>query len=232
MSNVFLLLLFATIAGVVLYVSYAMAQRRREALSGAAHRLGLAFDPGSDSSLHRRFEHGLFKKGRSRRGYNTMSGMISLAGYRVRVVMGDYRYTTGSGKNSHTHRVSYATFQLPFLRTPDLLVKKEGIGDKLVGGLGFDDIDFESEEFSRAFWVKSSDKRFAYDVIHPRMMEFLMKGPTPRIEIVHDVCLIQEGLGRWDADTFEGAPRWFEAFLELWPEHLTRELTTRYGDFE
>jgi hypothetical protein len=53
--------------------------------------------------------------------------------------------------------------------TPSLLIRREDIGDKLIGGLGFDDIDFESEEFSRDFWVKSDNRRHAYGVIHPRM---------------------------------------------------------------
>jgi len=96
--------------------------------------------------------------------------------------------------------------------------------------MGFDDIDFESEEFSRTFWVKCEDERFAYDVIHPGMMEFLLKGPTPQIEIARDVCLILEGRRRWDPDTFEGAPGWFQAFLERWPEHLTEQLRSRQGD--
>lgn len=38
-----------------------------------------------------------------------------------------------------------------------------------------DDIDFESVEFNRRFYVRSSDRKWAYDIIHPRMMEFLLE---------------------------------------------------------
>ena len=113
---------------------------------------------------------------------------------------------------------------------PDLLIRKEGLGDKLAGGLGFDDIDFESEEFSRTFWVKSQDKRFAFDVIHPLMMEFLLDGSPPQVEITGDVCLLTEGRRPWDPLQFQGAIRWFEAFLERWPDHLTEQLTERWGE--
>lgn len=113
--------------------------------------------------------------------------------------------------------------------TPYLFLRKENTGDKIIGGIGFDDIDFESEEFSRKFWVKSDEKKYAYDVIHPGMMEFLLRGPTPRVEIVHDVCLILDGSSRWSLNTFEGAPRWFEEFLGRWPEHLTETLESRSG---
>jgi hypothetical protein len=224
MNQIVLILVVVVVGGAALYLSSLMERRRREALEAAAHGLGLSFDPGPDRTLHRAFRHSIFSKGRSRRGSNTMAGMMKLAGRSIGVRMGDYRYTTGSGKNRHTHRISYAAFRLPWVNTPDLLIRREHLGDKLVGGLGFDDIDFESEEFSRSFWVKSGDKRYAYDVIHPRMMEFLLKGPTPQVEIVGDICLILEGRTRWDPDTFEGAPGWFGAFLELWPDHLTERL--------
>ena len=39
---------------------------------------------------------------------------------------------------------------------------------------GHDDIDFESAEFSRNFYVKSSDRKWAFDILHARAMEFLL----------------------------------------------------------
>ena len=53
---------------------------------------------------------------------------------------------------------------------------------------GFDDIDFESAEFSKKFFVKAKDKRWAYDVIHTRAMELLLG--SPRLTIQFDNCHI------------------------------------------
>ncbi len=227
MQQILLIALVVLVAGALIYAGILSSRKRREALSAVALRLGLYFDSGTDRSLHRFFGHSLFKKGRSRQATNNIFGSLSIHGYSIEVRMGDYQYTTGSGKHQHTHRLSFACFRLPFVGTPDLSIRSEGIADKLAGSLGFDDIDFESEEFSRKFWVKSGNKRYAYDVIHTQMMEFLLTGPTPAIEIVQDVCLIREGMGRWDPDTFEGAPGWFAAFLQRWPEHLTDQLRLR-----
>lgn len=227
MQQIFLIVLVALVGGALVYAGILSSRKRREGLRAVALRLGLHFDPGTDRALHRFFGHSLFKKGRSRQATNNIFGSMEIHEYSVEVRMGDYQYTTGSGKNQHTQRLSYACFRLPFVGTPDLTIRKEGIGDKLAGSLGFDDIDFESEEFSRKFWVKSGDKRYAYDVIHTGMMEFLLKGPTPTIEIVQDVCLVREGWGRWEPDTFEGAPGWFDAFLKRWPEHLIDQLRPR-----
>ena len=232
MGEFFVLLLLALLAGLLAYGMSVEARNRRVALEFVAARLDLDFDPGADRSIHRAFGHSLFKRGSSRQATNNISGVMEICGYPVGVRMADYRYDTGSGKSRQTHRISFACFRLPFVGTPDLLIRTEGLGDKLLGGMGFDDIDFESEEFSRRFWVKSGDKRFAYDVIHPGMMEFFLEGPTPQVEIVKDVCLILEGSRRWDPDTFVGAAGWFGEFLQRWPAHLTERLQARQGIFE
>jgi hypothetical protein len=57
---------------------------------------------------------------------------------------------------------------------PQLWIRPEHWGDRFAGFLGFDDIDFESEQFSSRYFVKSDDRQFAYAVIHPQMMEWLL----------------------------------------------------------
>ena len=61
-------------------------------------------------------------------------------------------------------------------------IRAEHWGDKLVQAIGFDDIDFESAEFSRKFFVKSPDKRWAYDVIHQETMDYLLQAPDAAVE--------------------------------------------------
>lgn len=229
MENFFLILMAALIAGALGYLLVLGARNRRKELLAVAQRLGLLFESGADSSIHRAFGHSVFNKGRSREATNNIFGRIDLGGFPVEVRMGDYQYVTGSGKSRQTHRLSFACFLLPFVGTPDLLIRTEGLGDKVLGGLGFDDIDFESEEFSRRFWVKSGDKRYAYDLVHPRMMEFFMESSPSHVEVVRDVCLILEGKRKWDPEAFERAPGWFEAFIQLWPQHIVEQLETRQG---
>ena len=60
---------------------------------------------------------------------------------------------------------------------PSLVIRPEGWFDKLAGFVGFDDVDFESEQFSSRYFVKSTDRQFAYAVIHPQMMEWLLAEP-------------------------------------------------------
>ena len=41
--------------------------------------------------------------------------------------------------------------------------------------IGFDDIDLDYREFNKKFYVKSPDKKYAYDLLHSRAMEFLLR---------------------------------------------------------
>ncbi len=222
-----LILLVLLAAAVVGLWIYQRERERRENLQYLAMKLELDFSPARDGFHHRRYGHDLFRQGRRRTAWNTLSGVRTVAGKPVRVKMGDYRYTTGSGKNARTHKLSYAIFHLPWVGTPDLLIRREHIGDKLKSGLGFDDINFESEEFSRRFWVKSSDRKYAYDVLHPRMMQLLLDGNERHVEIVRDACLVLDGNRRWPPERFAGCVAWFDDFFGLWPEHLTSRLATR-----
>lgn len=114
--------------------------------------------------------------------------------------MGDFRYKVreGSGKSRHTrtYKFSYLILHLPFVKLPSLLIRQERVFDRLAGVIGFDDIDFEPHEFSQRYYVKSDDKRFAYDVVHPRMMQCLLEANPPAIDIEHDRCCVTDGRRR------------------------------------
>ena len=72
----------------------------------------------------------------------------------VRWAAFDYRYSTGSGKNRRTHHwgVVLARVELSF---PRAIIRPEGFLDSIASLAGFDDINFESEAFSRHFHVSA-----------------------------------------------------------------------------
>ncbi len=238
MSQFVPILVFAAVAILVVggaIASFRMDRKRREALAALAADLGWSFDPAKDSThdtLYARFE--VFRRGHSRAAYNTLRGTLTIDGRPYPAQMGDFTYkvTTGSGKNrsTTTYRFSYLILRLPFAPTPSLLIRPENILDKLAGAVGFDDIDFESAEFSRRFFVKSSNKRFAYDVVHPRMMEFLLSLARPTaIDIEHGSCCLTDGARRWDVGQFRWHLGFAAQFFDHWPDHLTAELDARPG---
>jgi len=163
-------LVIAAVGGII-YVAWLMEKRRREAMARLASKLGYGFSARDGWGIPGRYEQiDLFRRGHSRRARNVINGERD--GSAVKIF--DYRYTTGSGKNKSTHSRNVMLVEMPEQRFPELYIRREGFFDKIAAAVGFDDIDFESHEFSRKFYVKSRDKRFAYDVVDARMMEFLL----------------------------------------------------------
>lgn len=214
---------------VIGYLAWLAEEKRREALAALARRLGWRFDPACDYDHDEQYAHfEIFRRGHSRAAYNTLTGNLHVLGRLCSVKMGDFIYKvtrqSGKSRSTTTYRFSYVIVHLPFAGVPDLVIRREGLFDKLAGAFGFDDIDFESAEFSRRFYVKSRDKKFAYDVIHARMMEFLLAGEVPAIDIEHGRCCVSDGRQRWEPQQFEDRLASLRAFFDLWPEHVTARL--------
>ena len=223
----YLIVVGVLLIGLMAYYGHLQEKKRREELAALADQLGLRFDPNHDSSHddeYAQFE--IFRRGHSRVAKNTLTGTVELFERTCRLVMGDFRYkvTSGSGKNRRTttYNFSYLIVHPPW-QTPPLLIRPEGVWDKLKGAFGFDDIDFESDEFSRKFYVQSSDRKFAYDVLHARMMEFLLQNSPPMIDIEDGALCLSGGRRRWEPDRFESAIDLVRRFCELWPRHLVKE---------
>lgn len=215
--------------GVLAYLGHLAAKKRREALEALASELGLRFDPRHDNAHDDEYAHfEIFRRGHSRSAYNTLHGSLEIDGRRFPTKAGDFRYRkkTGSGKNRRTitHRFSYLILHLPWRDVPDLLIRPEGMFDQLAGVFGFDDIDFESDEFSRKFHVKSPNRRFAYDVVHPRMMDFLLEASGPAIDIERGRCCASDGLRSWTPEQFVAHIDYLRRFFTLWPEHLLAQI--------
>lgn len=90
------------------------------------------------------------------------------------------------------------------------------------------EIRFESDEFSRKFRVLSEDRKFAYDVCHPRMMEWLLPIRRWRIEIAEGHVIVTSGR-RWTPAEFSGALDVLVEFVERIPEFVWREYRERAG---
>jgi len=177
--------IIATIAILGVF-GYIAARKRREAMGAVAAKLGLRFAPAKNRDMARRYRFlDKLRKGSNRYAFNIMSG--SYQGHNL--ILFDYHYKTGSGKNTHHH---YISFFILHLRTsfPELVIGPEGIFSKIAQAIGYDDIDFESHEFSRNFCVRSRDKKFAYDVCNARMIEYLLSNTDLSIEIESDALAI------------------------------------------
>lgn len=223
----FLLAVVFVVAVVGLMVVLFLRERkRREALERVAHDLGLAFERDSSEDLVGLLSgFPLMRQGFGRRAFNVMRGRFG--GREVRIF--DYVYKTrehnGKQSSTRTHHFSTALAWLP-VRSPRVRIVPEGWGHKLWDALGGDDIDFESDEFSRRFWVKADERRAAYDLLHPRAMEHLMTPGWDQWEVLGDVVLQWE-VGRLDPAEVRGVLQRLVGFVDLVPVGLPSLSSTR-----
>jgi hypothetical protein len=167
----------ALVFGIGLYFVFAGTKRRKELGAWAAAN-GFDFSTNTDDSFDYQFPNfTCINLGSDRYAKNIITGLIK----NRRFFAFDYYYTTGSGKSQHQHCFSAVILQ-NHIWCKSLLIRPETFVDKLREFAGFHDIDFESEEFNRKFFVQSPDKKWAYDIIHPQAMDFLLKSPVFSIQ--------------------------------------------------
>ena len=150
-------------------------ERRRE-LASLARKLQLQFNFKSDFDLPKRFSFLTWlKPGLINYAYNIFHGY-----YRSEYLVTIFDYTFSDGKYDYYWSAFVLEMKTHF---PDMIISHENRESRLAEALGKSHISFQSAEFSRAFRVRCQDKKFAFDICHPQMMEFLLANQDLTIEI-------------------------------------------------
>ncbi len=213
------------VVGIILFVIAAgafgwwQAKKRREAFQALAKKFGMRYHR-KDRGIASRYS--FLKKldqGSNRYAENILEGQ-----YRGHPVLAfDYHYETYSTdskgrRQTHHHYFSFFILhQTHFF--PELRIYPESFMSKFGQMLGYDDIDFESIEFSKAFTVRSSDKKFAYDICHTRMMEFMLKDKALAVEF-DSQCIALEFGSRLAIEQFEHRLDQLCELRELIPDYV------------
>lgn len=169
----------------------AIAQRkRREGLFLLAQRLGLDFRGERDFAIAGRF--GFLKQlaqGDDRYATNVLSGNYC----ENKVLAFDYHFATyhtdKNGTHKDDHWFSFFILTLP-AAFPELTIRRENFFTRVAEVFGYQDINFESAEFSKAFNIRCPDKKFACDVCNAKMIEYLLANRDLSMEIENDVIAL------------------------------------------
>ena len=101
------------------------------------------------------------------------------------VAMGifDYRYTTGSGKNSHTYRQTVVFFRSPDMDLPQFELKPQSFFHGIGKLFGYQDIDFQSHpKFSKAFVLRGTSETAVRKLFTADLLSFCETKPQVSIE--------------------------------------------------
>jgi hypothetical protein len=138
----------------------------------------------------------------------------------------DYSWTSESGEHSTTYHYPVVTMPLP-AALPLLWVLPQNAANQLSNPLGAGDITFESAAFNDTFMVSSDNDRYAYAVVHPRMMEYLMGCPFAGWGVrIEGNNVIFFGHGPQRPDGIASTASWLAGFVSLIPGHVYDQWST------
>jgi len=188
-SQTFMLYFWAVILsliGIFIVVAYFREKRRREALEQAALELGFSYQKEGDPfavSTSERID--LLGRGHSRKFSNLLRG----SGAGAEMLVFDYKYTTGSGKNQSTRHQTVAAFRAHD-DLPSFTLTRETFLHKLISAFGYQDIDLEAHpQFSARYLLRGKEEAAVRAFFHPGLVAFF---ESPE---AHDY--IVEGGGGW-----------------------------------
>jgi hypothetical protein len=212
-----LFFVFVIVMGVL---GWQAEKKRRAALATEAARLNLHYSAAKDFGLARSLNYlDRMHSGSNRYAFNVIRGPWKNA----EVLCFDYHYETHStdskGRRRTTHHYyAYVTLRLP-KSFPELTIAPENFFSKIAQVVGYDDIDFESAEFSRKYTVRSKDRKFAYDFCNARMMEHLLRQPVAHLEVEHDRLALADN-GKHKPETLAARLDRALEIRNLMPEYL------------
>lgn len=162
--------------GILIY-GFIAAKKRREAFQAYAAGKGWQWSARDDQWCDA-FTGAPFGLGHGRQTGNVLTGTFEGRAftafdytYRTTETSTDAEGHTTTSEESHNFCVAAVQVQTRF---PALSVAPENFFGRAVGRLTNHDIELESEDFNRAFTVHCEDRKFASDVLNPRLMKDLL----------------------------------------------------------
>lgn len=171
---------------------YLFEKMRNSAMQTVAQTMGFIYEEKPDIEAIGTGVQGLllFNRGHARTARRLMRG--KLAGRETSIV--DYRYTTGGGKSSQTHRQTVVVFQDGAKGLPAFQLAPEGFLHGLAEVFGAQDIDFEqSREFSKRYLLQGPDEAAIRRAFTIDVLAWFAGSPGWRIQAANDLLLVFRG---------------------------------------
>lgn len=158
-----------SIIGISLVLGYYRDKRRREQLERVALETGFAYErEGTPLDYKGLSSLELLGRGRDHKYSNILRG----SGAGTEMVLFDFKYTTGSGRNRSTHKLTVTAFRTRD-DVPQFTLDRENLLHKLISALGYQDIDLEAHpQFSARYLLRGKDVEAIRRFFHPGLVAF------------------------------------------------------------
>ncbi|MBS1701150.1 MAG: hypothetical protein JST12_05785 [Armatimonadetes bacterium] len=127
----------------------------------------------------------------------------------------DYRYTVSSGKSSTTYHFSVVVAQVP-LMLPTMSLAPENVGYSIGKFLGMREMQVESEEFNKRYFIKTTDEKMTLDLLNPIAIETLLRQPPYEWQMAGPYVMLHLS-GQIQPELYEGLTVCIREFLAQVP---------------
>lgn len=193
---------FAAIFATIFIVAKVADKKRTDQVRQLAGDMGLAHRDqleGEDQSAFSLMP--LANRGRHRR----TSNVIVADSGELRMVIFDYRFTTGGGKNKTTHRQTVVLAQSNDLQVPQFSLSPESFFHRIADFFGMKDIDFEEDKvFSEKFLLHGSEEASVRDFFSESRRRKLMDYVDACIEADGQHFIFYRRRKRLDTEELKG----------------------------
>ncbi|MEM7339405.1 MAG: hypothetical protein AAF467_12205 [Actinomycetota bacterium] len=211
--------------GIIIYVSWRVEKARRATWARWAAERGWSYSHERDRSVSASFQFlDRLRRGNKRYAKDVMRGV-----WRDREMIAfTYHYETEStdsegNRTTTSHWLNVVALKVDQHRHfPELSVVPENVFRRIGNLFTNNDIDFESIEFSKQYEVRADDKKFAYDVCHARMIEYLMANPRTTFEL-EGQWIATVDTNKLKLDRIEPSLDHLDNIVALLPDYLFRD---------
>jgi len=198
------------------------ARRRSKRIERLAEQLGPQYIARDRTVLRRRPFLKTLCLGTRGDAVNVLQG--NYRGYRVEAF--DFRPNfrlTFDTQNVSFERRGFSLFLLDHgADFPTVHITPKSVPGKLDRRLGYEALDFESVQFSDAFCVCTKDRKLAYALCHPRMMEYLLQHRDVSI-VIEGNCLALHFPGLSEAEQIPKRLQQLVGIRKLAPNYLFQD---------
>ncbi|QNN23375.1 hypothetical protein HED60_14175 [Planctomycetales bacterium ZRK34] len=213
-------LLLAGIIGISVLLARHRHYKRKDRgvrMRAWAVKQGLTWSPVKDNRIAESFSFFCFQRGPNRFAENICRGRWNDRD----IVALDY-HNPASRKNQIQPNAFSALILCSAHPLQRLLLRPEELGDKLAAFAGLEDINFESAEFSRNYFVGALDRRWAYEVLHAKSIDWLLTHPGYSIEFDDTAAIIYRD-GLFEPEDFQKAFDVLAGLLDMIPDYVKQQ---------
>ena len=229
---------FVVIAGIVAYIAGVQQAKRVSDMRGLAAADGFEFFLEGLVEKPRGFFASLvagqsdpivgaldrfhpFNFGTDKHPYNVLVKTIGDRNLYAMDYIAETLENDGKTARRRKHRFTVVAIRHGFI-WPYVRLTPESFEHRVARMFGMKELTLESEEFNRKYFVEVEDDRSAYDILHPKSIDFLLRIPA-RDWQMSNMYLVVAAIGEMSVQEIRRVIQDMNDFIDLLPDYVRQD---------